>query len=167
MIHIEKLHLEYRGDIMNIVEMALNKNEMKFLLEGEKGYKLENDSWASISAPIDWTRVIPLIYKEYENNKNVEKMYFKAISEMFEGEAEETYFGMAILYFQIMREESNRSPFKINRTYFIDLATEAINKNKKCLKLIKKWGGNNSSEGLWSEVQRYRKLFQTRFKIEI
>ena len=152
---------------MNIVEMAINKNEMKFLLEEKNGYKLENDSWASISAPIDWTRVISLIYKEYENNKNVEKMYFKAISEMFEGEAEETYFGMAILYFQIMREESNRSPFKINRTYFIDLATEAINKNKKCLKLIKKWGGNNSSEGLWSEVQRYKKLFQTRFKIEI
>lgn len=32
---------EYRGDIMNIVEMAINKNEMKFLLEGKNGYKLD------------------------------------------------------------------------------------------------------------------------------
>lgn len=47
---------------MNIVEKAIKNNEIKFLLEGTNGYKLENDSWASISAPIDWTRVVPLIY---------------------------------------------------------------------------------------------------------
>lgn len=44
---------------MNIVEKAIKNNEIKFLLEGTNGYKLENDSWASISAPIDWTRVVP------------------------------------------------------------------------------------------------------------
>lgn len=52
---------------MNIVEKAIKNNEIKFLLEGTNGYKLENDSWASISAPIDWTRVVPLIYKQYHN----------------------------------------------------------------------------------------------------
>ena len=53
---------------MNIVEKAIKNNEIKFLLEGTNGYKLENDNWASISAPIDWTRVVPLIYKQYEKS---------------------------------------------------------------------------------------------------
>ena len=66
---------------MNIVEKAIKNNEIKFLLEGTNGYKLENDSWASISAPIDWTRVVPLIYKQYEKSfdANIEKMFVKAI----------------------------------------------------------------------------------------
>ena len=67
---------------MNIVEKAIKNNEIKFLLEGTNGYKLENDSWASISAPIDWTRVVPLIYKQYEKSfdANIEKNVCKSNS---------------------------------------------------------------------------------------
>ena len=78
---------------MNIVEKAIKNNEIKFLLEGTNGYKLENDSWASISAPIDWTRVVPLIYKQYEKSfdADIEKMFVNAIVYMLNGNAEEVY----------------------------------------------------------------------------
>lgn len=109
---------------MNIVEKAIKNNEIKFLLEGTNGYKLENDSWASISAPIDWTRVVPLIYKQYEKSfdANIEKMFVKAIVDMLNGNAEEVYCGVAVLYFQILMEESSRAPFCVDRESLIKIA---------------------------------------------
>lgn len=152
---------------MNIVEKAIRNNEIKLLLEGRNEYKLEDDSWASISAPIDWTRIVPLIYKEYEKNHDdsVKIMYEAAIMDMLSGEAEEVYCGVAVLYFQILREESNRSPFVLKRESLIKLATNAIYRNMNQLKETKKWAGQNSEEGLWSEIQRYRKLLSSKFNI--
>ena len=117
---------------MNIVEKAIKNNEIKFLLEGTNGYKLENDSWASISAPIDWTRVVPLIYKQYEKSfdANIEKMFVKAIVDMLNGNAEEVYCGVAVLYFQILMEESSRAPFCVDRESLIKIASQTIRENE-------------------------------------
>lgn len=51
---------------------TIKNNEMVQLLEGKDGYHLENNSWASISAPIDWTIVVPMIYEAYEKTGNNE-----------------------------------------------------------------------------------------------
>ncbi len=142
---------------MNIVEKAIKNNEIKFLLEGTNGYKLENDSWASISAPIDWTRVVPLIYKQYEKSfdANIEKMFVKAIVDMLNGNAEEVYCGVAVLYFQILMEESSRAPFCVDRESLIKIASQTIRENEEQLKSIKKWGGQSSENGLWDEIRRF------------
>ena len=65
--------------IMNIAEKAIQNNEMVQLLEGKDGYHLEKDSWASISAPIDWTIVVPMIYQAYEKTRDddIRKMFEK------------------------------------------------------------------------------------------
>lgn len=151
---------------MNIVEKAIKNNEIKFLLEGTNGYKLENDSWASISAPIDWTRVVPLIYKQYEKSfdADIEKIFVNAIVDMLNGNAEEVYCGVAVLYFQILREESSRAPFCVDREFLIKIASQAIRENEEQLKSIKKWGGQSSENGLWDEIQRYKKLFISKFR---
>ena len=150
---------------MNIVEKAIKNNEIKFLLEGTNGYKLENDSWESISATIDWTRVVPLIYKQYEKSfdADIEKMFVNAIVDMLKVNAEEVYCGVAVLYFQILREESSRAPFCVDREFLIKIASQAIRENEEQLKSIKKWGGQSSENGLWDEIQRYKKLFISKF----
>lgn len=154
---------------MELIKKAINSNEMIELLEGKGDYCLENDSWASISAPIDWTRVIPMIYKEYveTQDESVKEMYESAIENMLLGTAEETYCGIAVLYFQTLRESSNRSPFSVDREYLIQIAKKGISKNKKDLRLIKKWAGAQSENGLWSEVVRYKKLFLSKYSIDI
>lgn len=155
--------------IMNIAEKAIKNNEMVQLLEGKDGYHLENDSWASISAPIDWTIVVPMIYQAYEKTRDddIRKMFEKALMTMLNGNAEDVFCGVAVLYFQILRESFNRSPFMVNRTLLLKQANEGIRKNENDLKQIKKWGGEKSSEGLWKEVQRYRRLFLSKFNISI
>ena len=155
--------------IMNIAEKAIKNNEMVQLLEGKDGYHLENDSWASISAPIDWTIVVPMIYQAYEKTRDddIRKMFEKALMTMLNGNAEDVFCGVAVLYFQILRESSNRSPFKVDRALLLEQAKEGIKKSENDLKQVKKWGGKKSSEGLWKEVQRYRRLFLSKFNISI
>lgn len=145
---------------MNIVEKAIKNNELRLLLEGKNEYKLENDSWVSISAPIDWTRVIPMVYKEYEKTHDAKiiEMYAEAIREMLLGDAEEVYCGVAVLYFQILRERTNRSPFSLQCEDLLEIADTAIAQKETQLKAVKKWAGQASEDGLWSEIQRYRKL---------
>lgn len=50
---------------MNIAEEVVKQNEIIELLEGKNDYQLENNSWASVSTPIDWTRVVPMLYEIY------------------------------------------------------------------------------------------------------
>ena len=90
--------------IMNIAEKAIKNNEMVPLLEGKDGYYLENNSWASISAPIDWTIVVPMIYKAYEKtgDDDIRKMFEKSLLTMLNGNAEDVFCGVAVLYFQIL-----------------------------------------------------------------
>ena len=145
--------------IMNIAEKAIQNNEMVQLLEGKDGYHLEKDSWASISAPIDWTIVVPMIYQAYEKTRDddIRKMFEKALLTMLNGNAEDVFCGVAVLYFQILRESS----------LLLEQAKEGIKKSENDLKQVKKWGGKKSSEGLWKEVQRYRRLFLSKFNISI
>ncbi len=155
--------------IMNIAEKAIKNNEMVQLLEGKDGYHLENDSWASMSGPIDWTIVVPMIYKAYEKtgNDEIRKMFENALMTMLNGNAEDVFCGLAVLYFQILRESSDRSPFQVNRVLLLERVKKGIRKNEKDFVQIRKWGGEESSEGLWKEVQRYQRLFLSKFNISI
>lgn len=122
---------------MTIVEKAIKNNEMVQLLEGKDGYHLGSDSWASswanISGPIDWTIVVPMIYEAYEKtgDDEIRKMFENALMTMLNGNAEDVFCGLAVLYFQTLRESSNQSPFKVNRALFLKQAKKGIEKMKK------------------------------------
>ena len=62
-----------------------------------------------------------------------------------------------------VREESSRAPFCVDREFLIKIASQAIRENEEQLKSIKKWGGQSSENGLWDEIQRYKKLFISKF----
>ena len=49
----------------------------------------------------------------------------------------------------------------------IKIAFQTIRENEEQLKSIKKWGGQSSKNGLWDEIQRYKKLFIPKFGIVI
>lgn len=152
---------------MNIAEKAIKQNEIIELLEGKNGYQLENDSWASVSAPIDWTRVVPMIYDLYMGDDSVKEMYEDAINKMLQGEAEDFYCGIAVLYFQILRESTGRSPFSVNKEELIATAKKGIEKNENDLRQVRKWSGQTSENGLWDEVDRYKRLLLSKFGIAL
>ena len=80
-----------------------------------------------------------LIYKQYEKSfdANIEKMFVKAIVDMLNGNAEEVYCGVAVLYFQILMEESSRAPFCVDRESLIKIASQTIRENEEQLNLSK------------------------------
>lgn len=91
-------------------------------------------------------------------DNSVKEMYEDAIYKMLREGAEDFYCGIAVLYFQILRENAGRAPFSVNRNELIAVAKNNISKNEKELKQIRKWSGQTSDNGLWDEVNRYRRL---------
>ena len=47
------------------------------------------------------------------------------------------------------------------------LGSQTIRENEEQLKSIRKWGGQSSKNGLWDDIQRYKKLFISKFGIVI
>lgn len=45
--------------------------------------------------------------------------------------------------------------------------SQTIRENEEQLKSIRKWGGQSSKNGLWDEIQCYKKLFISKFGIII
>lgn len=144
---------------MDLVRKAISRNEIVELLEGKEGYSLESDSWADVCAPIDWTIVIPLIYREYVETQDdsIREKYETAVERLLSGSAEDVYCGVAVLYFQTLREKSGRAPFSIEAKHLVRLAKKGISSNADGLKEV----------GLWDETNRYRRLFSLKFSIEI
>lgn len=144
---------------MDLVRKAISRNEIVELLEGKEGYSLESDSWADVCAPIDWTIVIPLIYREYVETQDdsIREKYETAVERLLSGSAEDVYCGVAVLYFQTLREKSGRAPFSIEAKHLVRLAKKGISSNADGLK----------EAGLWDETSRYRRLFSLKFSLEI
>lgn len=145
--------------VVDLIRKAISRNEIAELLEGKDGYSLESDSWAPVCAPIDWTAVIPLIYREYAETQDasIKKKYENAVARMLSGSAEDVYCGVAVLYFQMLREKSGRTPFSLDMDRLLRLAKEGISGNTDGLR----------DAGLWNEISRYRRLFSSKFSVEI
>lgn len=148
---------------MDLTRKAISRNEIAELLEGKDGYSIESDSWADrwadVCAPIDWTLVIPLIYREYAETQDasIKKKYENAVARMLSGSAEDVYCGVAVLYFQTLRGKSGRTPFSLDMDRLTRLAKEGISGNADGLR----------DAGLWNEISRYRRLFSSKFSVEI
>lgn len=146
---------------MDLVRKAISRNEIAELLAGKGSYSLKNESvsWADVCAPIDWTIVIPLIYREYVETQDdsIREKYETAVERLLSGSAEDVYCGVAVLYFQTLREKSGRAPFSIEAKHLVRLAKKGISSNADGLKEV----------GLWDETNRYRRLFSLKFSIEI
>lgn len=142
------------------VEYAFNNDEVELLLKGHGQYKVSFDSFTSSVAPTDWTKLIPEIYRLYEDtlNKQIMIKYEDAIYNLFLGKIEDIYIATSVLYFQILREENNRAPFTINRNRLLDKVSLAINKILEADDL------NNTYV---SEILRYRRLLKDKFNIII
>lgn len=146
---------------MDLVRKAISRNEIAELLAGKGSYSLKNESvsWANICTPVDWTIVIPTIYREYVETQDdsVREKYETAIERLLSGSAEDVYCGVAVLYFQMLREKSGRAPFSVETKHLVLLAKEGIFRNADALK----------EADLWDETNRYRRLFSLKFSIEI
>ena len=153
----------------DIIFNAFVNGDLINVLRGAGDYSIGLDQQVSANVPTDWTRVLPLFYK-YANEVGLSQaktMLEKAILDLLESNAEDLYIGMSVLYLQILREESDRSPFSINREKLLQTAANRIKECENELRKTKRWQGRYNPKGLLTEIERYQKLLKTKFGIDM
>jgi len=151
-----------------IVE-AIKNGDIIRVLKGENGLSVGFDQMVGAVAPTDWTKVLPIIYKmtESEGTEVILQEFEKGIKALLAGSAEEVYVGVSVFYIQLIKEQRGGSPFAVERVGLAREASKGIAAQEKGLKKSKAWGGEYNEEGLWTEIERYRKLMSDKFNIQL
>ena len=151
--------------IKDTITEAVRQGRIVEVLRGEEGYAIGFDQWVGAVAPTDWTKVIPIIYEVAESSDTsfVVEEFENAIGQLLSGSAEDVYIGVGVLYTQLLREASKRSPFSVHRENLIEKATLGVKKRQDDLKMSKSWVGEHNQDGLWTEIERYKRLMKEKF----
>ena len=149
------------------VNRAINNNQLKVLLMGKGEYAVPFNRFLGPMAPTDWTQVMPYIYKKAERERDVKQEFEKCLFSLANGNPIEVYVAVSILYYQISKEKLKQASFKINYNKILSCLRKKLPEVKAELINTKKWAGVNSAQGLWSEIMRYKKLFNSEFDISI
>lgn len=151
----------------NIVERAIERKEIDLLLQGKGEYSLPDEPWSRPGLPIDWKRIVPTIHRQYEAKEDVRirEDFENALLVMLHGSAESVYCAVGVMYEQLLREKVKRSPFQIQRDFLSAEAHKAVVGKERDLRDIKKWIGAGKEDGLWEDMNRYRRMYYEKFQI--
>jgi hypothetical protein len=155
---------------LELAKKAIKKGELIDYLQGKREYAETVDTWVNSSAPTDWTKIIPngiyLAYKE-ESYIDVASVFEASILEMLSGNEFDIYVAVSVFYFQLIREERNASPFKVDRRRILEIMRLSLKENENSLRNYFEWQGQNKKEGMWSEMLRINSLCERKWGINI
>ena len=157
-------------NIKNLLLEAVSKNEMIEFLEGKNGYRVNVSQFVPLNVPTDWTQIIPIgIYSAFlEKPKlKLDEMYEDAIIRMLEGDVFDIYVALSITHFQLLEEQSQTSPFRMNKDKILKKLREVIKVNEEYLRNYFEWSGAVYKDGMWGEVNRIDYLWREYLGISI
>lgn len=149
---------------------AITNNEMVEWLEGKGKYKQDPNYFTNISAPTDWTIIIPKeLYKLYSDKPElkVDSILEDSLLKMLDREPFDIYVALSVFYFQLLEEQRGTSPFIINRSKLISKLKKTLIENETKLKNYYEWVGTQYNEGVWGEVLRINSLCISKWNFSI
>lgn len=116
----------------DILIEAINKNELRELLEGKNGYRYEDQL---CSGPTNPLVVLKLIYDAYneEHRKEIADIFIQTLCNMIDGNSEDIFNAIIYFMFQLDCEAENVAPFHIDKLFFEKKIKEKIQKSKNSL----------------------------------
>lgn len=157
-------------DIKQQLLRAIENNEIIDFLEGKGNYKVEFHQWVSSNAPTDITQIMSKgMYRLYieKPDMNINKLLENTLLEMLTLNEFDVYIALQIIYFQLIREKREDSPFKLDMEKLLKETRESLLKNKEKLKQYKIFCGEESENGLWDDVVRIDTLCKRKWNISI
>lgn len=118
----------------DLIERAIENDELLELLTGGNGYGVETSQFVSDVFPTDINQVlVNCFYKQINRIDNIEKLFIKALIDLIKDSATNVY--IAALYFDtcIFQEERGKATFQINKEIISEALRDAIVKNEKDL----------------------------------
>lgn len=79
----------------------------------------------------------------------------------------ELYCAVMVIFFQIMSEERNIAPFKIDRERLIGNLKTSLRCFEEELKFCREWTGKRYQDGIWGDIQRVNKILNEDYGITI
>lgn len=149
---------------------AIKKGEVIEFLEGKGNYKVGMDQWANASAPTDWTRIITKgVYVVFSENLelNVKELFEDALLKMMDRDTFDIYVALAVIHFQLIREQRGASPFAMDREKILHKLRKTIIDNEEKLRNYFEWEGKAYKEGMWGEVIRVDTLCRNKWNLSI
>lgn len=157
-------------NVKDIVIRAIKQDELYKVLLGEEKYKVELSPFIGVNVPTDWPNImrggIYKVFNEYPE-LNVKEELENALDFLLNKGAFEIYASVSVLFFQIISEENDASPFKIDREKIINNVHNTLMKNQKELYQYKKWMGEYYENGVWGEMERINNILNEDYSISI
>lgn len=134
---------------------AFEKNEIKYFLRNEYGYRLSSTGFGSIR---DWNRMADGILKAFEEfgDASVADKLNDTLEELMNGFTEDIYYAFSILSALLKAEDDGCVPkgFKLDRERLLNAGAKAVKYSEYSLKINTSGEGKNDSEGLYGVVMK-------------
>ncbi|GFZ30737.1 hypothetical protein CSC2_12630 [Clostridium zeae] len=150
--------------------LAIDRNELDEFLSGSGMYRLGYNSYAPGSTMLNLSPAMKSIYDYYidEPEKRVDLELEKTLLNWLTWKSGVGVFAVfSVLSYQLKMEQSDKSPFNINKDKIIIALKEAINIYSDKLKNIKRYEGVSLNEGLWEAMQIEDKMNIDNYGIKI
>ncbi|MBE6049511.1 MAG: hypothetical protein E7214_02335 [Clostridium sp.] len=157
-------------NIKDKVIKAIKNDEFILLLEGKGEYKIELHQWIGANVPTDIETILTKgIYPLYISNPNIEieTLLEEALIDMMDREVFDLYCALSTIFSQLIEEEFQSAPFKIDRNTILSKLSDTLRKRENELKHYFEWEGQGKPEGMWSEVMRICNICNKRWNISI
>lgn len=157
-------------NLEQIIIEAIKKNELYKVLLGDEQYKIQISSFIGANVPTDWPNImrggIYKVFNEYSDLHIKEKLE-NSLEILLKKDVFEIYVAVSVLFFQIISEENNTSPFRINREKIIGIVRNVLVQNK--IEMIKytKWMGEYYKNAIWGELERINNILTEDYNISI
>lgn len=125
-------------------------------LEGKDHMELGYAShFSNLPCPTDWAEIIENgIYLIYQTDREIKRIFEKAILDMANMEIFDLYCSVGIFYFQLRQEKKGISPFNINKANILRTIKPALVENKSRLMNYFDWQGRGERNGAWDYIKK-------------
>lgn len=147
-------------DFNNLINKAIQKNEVIKLLRGEREYEIEVSKFTSDVFPTNINRVlVNCFYNQKEKIEDIDIIFKNALIELINGSAVDVY--IAILYFDvcIFQEEMNKASFILEKeTLAMEIQRSLKSKQDKLLDGIEFFNGMKK-QNPWKNIENFNKYY--------
>ncbi len=153
-------------DYIELINKAIEKDEVVKLLRGEGEYEVVVSEFASDVFPTDINAVlVNCFYKQSHNIGDIERIYNNALNELIKGNASDVY--IAVLYFDacIFQEEKGKASFQIDKESISKKLQEKIRKNESKLQDSVEFDNGMKKGNPWNNIMNFNRYYEKKYGI--
>ena len=147
---------------------AIENDELKHFLCGEKIYKVEPSQYAPGAESTDVSKILSkAIYKVYKEQPKIKEEFEKVLLQMLDGTSYEVYMVVLYIMSQLFKEKNGLSPFNINMTKILPKLQSSIANKKEEFNKSLEYPDEFEKKEFWSDMERFKKVCQEEYKIKL